>query len=66
MFSTYALKTGGEEQVLSLTDSPNFDGCIASSQVSEDFGCRAGLSGKHMDEKSGVWRTNSGNGVYLL
>lgn len=54
---------GGEEQVLSLTDGPYFQGCTASSQMSEEFDCRAGLSGKHMDERHGVWRTSSGNGV---
>nr|CEL67103.1 TPA: PA14 domain-containing protein [Neospora caninum Liverpool] len=58
-----ALSCGGQQQVLSLVGGPTFAECEASSELSEEFGCRAALNGKNMDVKNGVWRTAGGNGV---
>lgn len=57
-----AFLSGGEQQVLSLVGGPAFASCEASSEQSEEFGCQAGLNGRHMDARNGVWRTASGNG----
>ncbi|CBZ53117.1 hypothetical protein NCLIV_029050 [Neospora caninum Liverpool] len=49
-----ALSCGGQQQVLSLVGGPTFAECEASSELSEEFGCRAALNGKNMDVKNGV------------
>eukprot|EP00917_Polyrhabdina_sp_WS-2016_P012662 GHVP01027796.1.p1 GENE.GHVP01027796.1~~GHVP01027796.1.p1 ORF type:complete len:822 (+),score=171.36 GHVP01027796.1:2825-5290(+) len=53
----------GEAVVLSRPDNETFKKCSASSSLSEDFNCFAGLSGKFMDQPNGTWRGKSSNGA---
>ncbi|KAL8274171.1 hypothetical protein Esti_002013 [Eimeria stiedai] len=57
---------GGEETNLSLSSGDHFFSCFSSSQETPAFGCKAALSGIHMDAPHGIWRTGSGNADSLM
>ncbi|KAF8823008.1 PA14 domain-containing protein [Cardiosporidium cionae] len=57
---------GGDEEVVSLVGGQNFAECSASSLESEGYGCEAGLNGKHIDKRNGIWRTKGGNGEQTM
>lgn len=55
----------GPVTVVSIPDSEFYLTCEESSRLNDSFGCEAGLSGKLIDKKGAIWRSNDGVGAWL-
>ncbi|VWU51102.1 LCCL domain-containing protein, putative [Hepatocystis sp. ex Piliocolobus tephrosceles] len=53
----------GYVQVVSLTNSPYFNSCYASSYVSDKFNCNAGFSGFNDNKEYGTWKVAEGKSL---
>ncbi|EUD64739.1 hypothetical protein C922_04883 [Plasmodium inui San Antonio 1] len=51
----------GDEEVLSNPQNEAFKECTASSSLSPEFDCLAGLSTYHRDKKNHTWRSSNGS-----